>query len=332
MTLSQSKYDDLLRSYNDNRLKNMRLLNERRSTIYSNLPEIKQIDEEIASLGVTIAKSKLLDPLYDVNAAKENINNLITKKQALLESHGLPVNYLDPIYTCNDCMDTGFIDGKRCHCFKQAIVEQVYAFSNLKNILNKENFDSFNLDFYSKESDGVHPFTPHENAQKVLKIAKDFSENFKNTHDNLLIRGETGLGKTFLTNCIAKSILDKGESVLYLPSTKLFEDVLPNITMGRNITAENKALYNYVFDCDLLIIDDLGTELNNSFVCSSMFTCVNERLLNDKSTIISTNLNMSGLKNLYTERVSSRILDSYLSIELYGHNIRYDKKRMALTQ
>ena len=227
---------------------------------------------------------------------------------------------MQPPYTCPDCKDTGQIDGKPCHCFKQAAIDLVYTQSNIRSILEYENFTHFNLDLYSNTMENPQTgFTSRQTAQNALETAYGFIQNFDSKFDNLFLYGDTGIGKTFLSNCIAKELLDTGHSVIYFTAFQLFDILEKNKFQKDN---EAAGTMQNIFECDLLIIDDLGTELANAFTVSQLFLCLNERILHKKSTIISTNLGIRQLHDTYSERIFSRILSNYIMIHLFGDDIR----------
>ena len=155
--------------------------------------------------------------------------------------------------------------------------------------------------------------------------ALEFVDTFADEFRNLFLYGDTGVGKTFLSNCIAKELIDKSFSVIYLTAHEFF-DTMAKGKFERDDTAEE--MCEHIFDCDLLIIDDLGTELPNSFTVSQLFLCLNERLLRRKSTIISTNLSLESLVEIYSERTFSRITSNYTMLKLTGDDIRIKKKLM----
>ena len=165
-----------------------------------------------------------------------------------------------------------------------------------------------------------------------MSASRQFTENFQDSRPGILIYGETGTGKTFLTNCIAKELLDKGYTVLYLSAINLFDNILQDIIIKGGHEPHQKMLYDYIYNCDFLIIDDLGTEYTNSFVLSQLFEIINTRTIKRQSTLISTNLDLQEFKNRYTERIMSRIVDSYLIFNLYGDNIRYVKRMKKHSQ
>lgn len=325
MALSNSQYDEIIREYDARQLRNQHTLESRTRDAYAKVPRLKEIDNAIASCSVAHAR-RLLDG--DTGALDE-LNAQITayrnEKATLLEENGFPADYFEPIYTCPDCKDTGYIDGARCHCFKQAAINMIYTQSNLKEILERENFSTFSFDYYS--SDDVNPATGLSSlatAQDAVAKCHHFIDTFDDSFSNLYFYGDTGIGKTFLSNCVAKEVLDQGHSVIYFTAFQLF-DILSKGVFQKD--EEAIAAHQNIFDCDLLIIDDLGTELTNSFTTSQLFLCLNERILRKKSTIISTNLGMSQLADIYSERVLSRISSNYTLIKLFGADIRILKKR-----
>ena len=165
--------------------------------------------------------------------------------------------------------------------------------------------------------------------KKAVAVAKEFVDTFEEEFCNLFFYGDTGVGKTFLSNCIAKELMDRSYSVIYLSSFELF-DTLAKSKFGKDDTADQ--MNEHILDCDLLIIDDLGTELANSFTVSQLFLCLNERILRRKSTIISTNLSLESLVQIYSERTFSRITSNYTMLKLTGDDIRIKKKLMNLEE
>lgn len=330
MSLTNMQYDEILRSYNRIQLENRRNQTERIALIYDKIPRIKEINDEISSMSLKTTKL-LLEDNSDSSSLEEfrqNLKILKSKKQTLLNENGFPPDYLDIHYKCKDCHDTGYIDNRKCHCFKKAEIEILYNQSNIREVLSYENFDNFNIDYFNDtDIDSVTGKTPKANMNTVLNICRDFVNNFKNKekkYSNLLFFGKTGVGKTYLTNCIAKELIEKTSSVIYLSSINLF-DILSHAEFEKNDDdAKNKA--SQILECDLLIIDDLGTELYNSFTNSALFNIVNERLLNSKSVIISTNLVFSELMERYSERLTSRLAKEYTFMKIYGEDLRHKHK------
>lgn len=335
MGLKNYQINRILREYDSRQLRSRRELEERRIEIYAAIPEIEAIDRRLASGSIALARQLLnadtpLQPSAISASATEGLaednRRLSAEKQHLLSSHGYPPDYLDPRYQCPDCRDTGYIGVRKCHCFRQAMVDLLYGQSGLAATLKEENFIHFSLDYYSdsyvEESTGL---TPRACAAKARKTADAFVEAFDSSYQNLFLYGNTGVGKTFLANCVAKELLDRSHTVIYLTAFQLF-DALEKYTFRREEEGEDPdSELGYILGCDLLILDDLGTELTNSFVTSRLYLCLNERHLRRKSTLISTNLSLDDLHRNYSERIFSRITSHYIMVKLVGEDIRIQK-------
>lgn len=325
MGLKASQYQAIMRNYEQKQLHNRDILDRRYKEVFKKLPEFKSIDESISMLSVRYGKKLLNGDDKAVDMLKRELSILRDKKKALLQMGGFPENYLEPVYDCRDCRDTGYIGTQKCHCFKKAVIGILYEQSNLKQILKQENFGTFSLDYYSVNyTDTKTGRTSLQVIQEALAVCHGFVNTFGTQFQNLFLYGDVGVGKTFLSNCIAKELMDKEYSVLYFSASKFFSILAKNTFDKSDIDARN--MYEYIFDCDLLMIDDLGTEFTNTFVASQFFTCINERLLSRKSTIISTNLSLDTLADLYTERSFSRITSNYTMLKLIGDDIRIKKK------
>ena len=322
MSLNNSQYNAIMRIYNQRQFQDKYEQDQRREEVYQKVPPIRQIEDEISSQAVRCAR-KLLDG--DTNAKeelKQHIEDLREQKEVLLSAFGFPADYMEMHYACPECQDTGYVDGRKCRCFKKEEIRLLYSQSNIEEVLLRENFDSFSYEYYDDRV--VIPeiqMTVADYMRQVHTWCKEYVENFEKKGGNLIFTGSTGVGKTFLTNCIAKALIDQYQSVIYLSSNDLF-DVFSKNKFHYDTEEEMKDMYQYILDCDLLIIDDLGTELNNTFVSSQPFYCITERLLRKKSTIISTNLSMTMLRDTYSDRISSRIISQYSIIPLYGDDIR----------
>lgn len=324
MPLSNSQYDEIFRKYDEKQLASQHQLERRTKDVYARIPALKEIDDAIATCSVEQARRLLDGDEAALATLREKLSDYRRQKEQLLQEHGLTSDYLKPVYHCPDCKDTGYVNGRRCHCFEQAAINLVYTQSNLKEILERENFSTFSFDYYS--ADDINPATGRsslETAKDAVAKCHDFIDHFDSTFSNLYLYGDTGIGKTFLSNCIAKELLDRGHSVIYFTAFQLF-DILSkgSVQTGRGGTAfppEYFRLRSADHRC-------LGTELSNSFTTSQLFLCINERILRQKSTIISTNLGMNQLADIYSERVLSRISSNYTLLKLFGADIRILKR------
>lgn len=326
MALSNSQYDAIMREYGRQQIKNRHRQEARRKEVCRKAPALPELEAEIASRLVACAKRRLERDEESVLRLKEELADLREQKSVLIRSAGFPEDYMEPHYRCPDCRDTGYVDGKKCHCFLQAQMKLLYAQSNLDEVLDRENFSVLTFDYYDDKQ--VIPqlgMTNRAYMRQVVKRCQDFAGQFTEHGGNLLFTGSTGVGKTFLTNCIAKELMDRYCSVIYLSAPDLFE-VFSKVQF-HDQEEDLRDMYRYILDCDLLIIDDLGTELNNSFTSSRLFYCINERMNLKRSTIISTNLSVAALRDHYTDRVTSRIMSGYTVIPLYGGDIRLLKRK-----
>ena len=326
MALSNSQYDAIMREYGRQQIENHHNLEERRKEIYARLPVVRQLEAEIAERSVACAKKLLEGDKSVLDRLKEDLRDLREQKALIIRAAGYPDDYLELHYRCPDCRDTGLIDGRKCHCFLQAQMKLLHAQSNLEDVLERENFKALSYEYYDDTE--ILPQLGITNAaymRRVVAGCREFVRDFDKKHDNLLFTGSTGVGKTFLTNCIARELMDDFHSVIYLTASDLF-DVFSRNKFDYDNAEDMKDMYRFILDCDLLIIDDLGTELNNSFTSSQLFYCINERMNMSRSTIISTNLTLARLRDSYTDRVTSRIMSGYRIIPLYGGDIRLLKK------
>lgn len=332
MPLKNYQHQSILREYDAKRLKNHYIEELRKKEVYEAIPALQEIDNEIASGSVASAKAALRGDNNAIHGLKERNEALSAKKRELMLSHGFPADYLNPIYDCTDCRDTGYIGTEKCHCFKQAVVRLLYAQSNIEKKLEDENFEHFCTDYYPDECiDDSQETTPYRNIITILKEAREFVRDFDTVGGNLLYYGNTGVGKTFLSNCIAGELLNSGHTVIYLTASQLF-DVLEQLKFGRRDSYQSEDYnevsdrFGYILDCDLLIIDDLGTELSNTFTNSQLYRCLDERILNGRSTIISTNLSLQQLRSTYSERIFSRMASNYKFNKIVCEDIRIQKK------
>ena len=304
MALSNSQYDHLMRTYEQKQLDNEFQLRKRYEKAYALIPELEEVDHSISSLSVKKARLLLDGDQTALSSLKSELKELSARKPALLKAH-------------------------KCHCFKKAIVDYLYTQSNLKDILDKENFSTCSLSYYSRNH--IDPLTGRsslESMETALNVCHNFVDTFSKEFHNILLYGDTGVGKTFLSHCIAKELMDSAYSVIYFTAAGLF-DILAENTFGKRQDKDSD-VFEHIYDCDLLIIDDLGTELPNSFTVSQLFICLNERILRQKSTIISTNLALEDIKSIYSERTFSRISSNYTILRITGDDIRIQKKLLNL--
>lgn len=318
MALTQTQYDSILHAYDERQQRRRMLIDERRKEIYTKLPEYKQIDNKIASESIRMGIAALSEGASTDELA-DTIESLRVKKNLILTNAGYSINYLDPPYICPYCKDTGYIETELCSCFRQAILDCSYEQSNIKDMLSRENFDTLSYEYQVGED-----LTKFKNAEK---IARQFVLDFDREYKNILFQGEVGTGKSFLSNCIANELIKTGHSVIYFSSSSLFETI-SSYKFKKNGKEVSDSTMSDIYNCDLLVIDDLGTELTNQFVISELFSILNERDMNRKSTIISTNCSSKELSDTYSNQIFSRLYSRYEICELSGNDIRIYKKRI----
>ncbi len=336
MALSNSQYAKIMRDYEEKQNAARLLHDERLNEIIKKIPEYKILDDEAIEASMAYARSALLASKEEncvdtTDELREKIGLIARQKALLLEKYGYPGDYLKPVYTCPDCRDTGYIGSEKCHCFKQAIVDLLYSQSNIKEVLKKENFRNFSMDLFSRNDiDPVSNLSSYDLMAESYKKAKEFVRKFPHSHENLFFSGKAGLGKTFLSHCIADELLKRGFTVLYLSAPELFDILRKETLSKKDGDDQSTESGRYVISCDLLIIDDLGSETTTEFTVSELNTCINERLLGGHSTIISSNLDPSQIRDYYGERNFSRIAGLYTFCRFYGTDLRLLKKYNAL--
>lgn len=317
MSFTNAQYDYIKRIYDNKRMDNQAELDRRKEYVNANVDGYKELSDAIVSLSMERAKQLLNGESHTTDDLKATISDLSLQKKALLKAANLPEDYLDPIYSCKDCKDTGYIDGSKCHCLKKMSVSLLYSNSNIDKYLSSVDFSQVSDKYY--EGEDLKTFK--DTYQKVINFVDNFNTDFK----NLVIYGTVGSGKSLLSACVAKSLIEKEHSVLYFSASALM-DLFSKYTFDYKSRQELYSAYADIFECDLLIIDDLGTETVNSFSISTLFTCLNERYLNKKSTIISTNLSPKAISETYTERIYSRLVGNYTFCKLCGPDIRFATK------
>ena len=321
MSLSQAQYDEIMRSYERRREDSRHAVEENRRIVRDAIPEYRHIENSITDLAVKRANAALEGDTALSEKIKKEMSDLIARQEQLLGENGFANDFLTEKHVCPDCKDTGYINGSKCHCLRQAILHCTYSQSNIDEVLKRENFDTLDYDLYTDSE--------RESMREVVKECRKFADDFGSRYENILLYGDVGSGKTFLTNCMTKAIMDRGYSVIYFTSVRLF-DTLSGVYFSRDDEAfRRSSIQQDIHNCDLLIIDDLGTENVNSFVASRLFDILNERDVRRKSTIISTNLSFEELGGRYTDRSFSRIFGNFRIIHPDVSDMRIRKRRSA---
>ncbi len=313
----ESAYTLANRELEEIRRNNKELESIRHSEVMLKDSKLTEIEGELMKQGTRLLKC-VLNRSEDFEDIKAAIQNLQRQKSQLLVDCGLPEDYLDDIYTCHKCRDTGFVEGHRCECLKNLIVKNIGTNSNLTEYMRKQTFENFDMSLFAGQGD------EGGRTLKLMQIACDkamqFAEGFDKSGDNFLIMGNAGTGKTYITSCIGNRALERGKTVYYQTAYKLSE-ILEKNKFGKS---EDDAadIVRYIYDVDLLIIDDLGTEFATQFTLAAFFDIINSRIIAEKSTVISTNLNFEELSNTYSQRIASRFMESYQLIQTMGKDLR----------
>ncbi|MGH4119098.1 ATP-binding protein [Clostridium sp.] len=312
----------ILALYDKVRLEEETNFRNRKTHIEKTHPEIIEIDQKIGKLCIELSISAMKS-IYNrdeyLHTLREKIMDLRMKKSELLVSNGFDMDYLNLHYKCNKCRDTGFIGNAKCSCFKQKVIDVYYTGSELKNMLKTHNFDNFKLDFYPSKKSDLESESPKKNIEKILSKSMSFVKNFDTSDENLLFYGGPGTGKTFLSHCITKELMDKGSFVVYRTAEELIKG-LKEIRFNGDTSLEEMLI-----NCDLLIIDDLGTEQISDFTKMEMFNLLNTKLLKQKKMLVSTNLTLGNLANTYSERITSRLLGNFTACKFFCEDIRIKK-------
>lgn len=317
MALNKTQYDSIQRKYEETQLRNRHLLLNRREQVYARLPGYRQLEETQAVISVEHARRLIDGDESALTEVRAQLKELSRQKAAMLSKEGFPADYLQPVYDCPDCQDTGYRQGVKCHCFRQQEISLLYDQSGIRELIERENFSTLSYDYYRDEDLALF--------QEAVNVSRKFIADFGTEYQNLFFYGKAGLGKSFLSGCIARELLNAGCSVIYFSAVALFE----NYSRYSFDAKSKEALYNFcedLYNCDLVIIDDLGTEVTNAFTSSQLFGLLNERDLRRRATIISTNLELSELRNVYSDRIFSRVASHYTICKLTGQDIRLQKK------
>lgn len=314
-------YAKVNRKFNERKNQRDIILEDRKQLVYGRLPRVEEIDREISSLALFLLDDVAAGKAPDAAVAEfaEKLKTLNDEKRSLMAQNGYRPDFLEVPYNCKLCHDTGMNGSKRCKCYNKLLSEELMKESNLSEIMKRQKFEGFNLEFYRNEKKRGESFSPRENMLSILSECVQFADEFEKTHKNLLLYGASGLGKSFLSSAIANRVIERGFSVVYQSAGEVFSR-MEDIKFGR-LKVDYNPLES-ILEADLLIIDDLGTEFINPYSESELFKIINSRLLSSKSTIINTNLSLNDIRKIYSDRILSRVLGEYTGLKFYGEDIR----------
>ena len=323
MAYSREIHEAAMKKLNQRQINSEASSKQKRNNFFLKYPRAKQIEYEISNTAIKLAKTVLNGANVKEQLEKLKLNNLKLQNelQNILKNAGLPPDYLDIHYVCNLCNDTGFIDGKQCQCLTDLLKEEAYNRVNDLSPIALTSFKSFNLIYYPTDPQKPGMPSPKKRMTSIMNYCQTYSQEFSPKSKSLLMQGGTGLGKTHLSLAIAKAVIDKGYGVIYgsVPS------LLSKLEKERFNYSSDSYTEDYLIACDLLILDDLGTEFSTRFSNPTIYNIINSRIMASRPTIISTNLNMRELEKSYTDRLVSRFMENYIKLSFLGNDIRQIK-------
>ncbi len=322
MSYTASEYESARRELEKRRSSAERERERRHNEVAAKIPEILDIEQEMSRAGLEVVKALSLgeDAVRYVKELERINLEAQSKREKLLVENGFPKDYLKTKYTCPVCCDKGFVDGRMCECHKLILRSMAYEKLCGKFPLDKCTFDNFSLSYYPDSAGGI---TPRKRMESVFNFCKSYAEDFSSASPSILMYGETGLGKTHLSLAIAGEVIRRGKGVIYASAQNILNK-LENEKFGRSEKSDTEL---NLIECDLLILDDLGSEFKTQFTVSAIYNIINSRMLSSKPTIISTNLSLKEIETSYTQRIASRILSEYTLLQFDGTDIRQIRTR-----
>lgn len=326
MGYNQENYKRIRTEYETKAFRAQEEAELRREELYREIPELREIDGRLGKFGLRIMQSALQGESAEegIEALRRENEEICRVRAELLRRHGYPADYSEPHYECDKCRDSGYVGIKMCSCMRMRLVEAGMASSGLSSLMRTQSFDNFSLAFYRGDAREEEIMT--RNLRTVREYADGFSLEGEKKMQSLLFLGGTGLGKTHLSTAVARRVIEKGYDVFYNSAVGMLSD-FEERRFGNGAVAgdgDNTARYTA---CDLLIIDDLGTEVVNQFTLSCLYHVINTRLNLQKPTVISTNLTSQELRRAYSDRITSRLMGEYLLVPFYGTDVRKQKIR-----
>lgn len=293
---------------------------------YSQIPMLKDLDQKEKDIGYRLVKAAMnrdSSSLKDLEIESEAVKNI---RKELLFKGGFPEDYLEMTYDCSICKDTGNVGTNFCNCKKKMLISELYHMSGIEEVIKYENFKNFDLKLFRGNRTGNEPYSPREAMESIRNLMLDYVNNFSHLEKkNILFYGPVGTGKTYLCNCIAQGLLTKGHTVVYQTVSKLMNFIADYNFSSNQDKEDLKEKYQLLTEADLLIIDDLGTEIATNVNSSNLFELLNDRMIENKATIISTNLEIEEIAKEYGNRIASRIFGGYKAYKIFGDDLRIKK-------
>ena len=293
--------------------------NTRRSEVHAKIPEVAQIDKQLGIIGLELFGASLSQDQKEIDAVNEKNQRLQSRRAELLTAHGFAPDYTGVKYECEACSDTGVVDFRMCRCMKKRLVEAGVESSGMSELIKRQSFDNFNLDYYRQTPE------TYSRMSAIYAAVKKYAEDFNaETSQSMAMFGGTGLGKTHLSSAMARVIIENGNDVYYTCAMNMFAD-FEQKKFGSSAGFDSTGDVSQYYNCDLLIIDDVGTEMANQFTVSCLYNVINTRLNRKKPTVISTNLTREEFRKRYWDRIASRVFGEFLVLPFLGKDIREQK-------
>lgn len=322
MGYNKENYIRIRQAYADKNLRAKEAAEQRASELHALYPELLKIDRVLKETGLNILRESMKGREgLDERIAKlrESNRELQALRAQYLQSIGYPADYTSVKYECQVCKDTGFVGTKLCECMRRDLILAGYESSGIGKLIRTQSFETFRLEYYSRSPE------ERRNMERVLGICKGYAERFEaGKGDNLLFCGTTGLGKTHLSTSVAKVVIERGFDVVYDTAQNLLSD-FEYERFGKSYGDNAEPRTVKYFDCDLLIIDDLGTEMTNQFTVSCLYNVINTRINQSKAMLISTNLTQNEIRDRYSDRITSRLFGDFMALRFTGKDIRLQK-------
>ncbi len=316
MGFNRENYRRIKEEYDGKYLRAQEAARLRRAEVHASLPEIEGIDRALSATGMRIFEATVKGDNAALDAIEAECLALQRKRADILCAAGFPADYTEVRYECELCGDTGVVDHRMCKCMKDKLIKAGLESSGMYSLIKTQTFDNFELGYYTGEA--------RARMETILEIAKRYAEGFDaSSSQSVIMLGNTGLGKTHLSSAMGGVIIEKGNDVYYTSAVDMFAD-FENDRFHSSYQESGNELDKY-FSCDLLIIDDLGTEMVNQFTTSCLYNVINSRLVKKKPTMINTNFTRDEMRKKYMDRITSRIFGEYLVLPFIGNDIREQK-------
>lgn len=319
MGFNRNNYIRIKEEYNGKYRKAEESAKLRRAEVEMTVDGVLDIDKQLSLTGIEIMEAAMKNNVAEVEKVKRKNEELLSFRADLLVKAGYPADYTEIKYECPVCGDTGAVDNKMCICMRKKLVEAGFESSGMASLIKEQNFKNFSLEYYKQSPE------EYKRMAYIYKLLYNYAESFDvKTSQNIAMFGGTGLGKTHLSSAIAGRVIEGGHDVYYVGAQGMISDFEYNRFGNSSVGASDGNVERYT-ECDLLIIDDLGTEMVNQFTTSCLYNVINTRLNKRKPTLISTNLSQDEFRRRYWDRITSRVFGEYVILPFVGRDIRSQK-------